>query len=118
MSEKVERLKVDTERIAQRLAEAFTRSTPDSGGIDLYDTQVDTEHCLRVAGLLIKEFKKMGYHPVEEAKLEVLGVDEILAKSRDKGLCPIVDTMGIKICQAISQATIDKQGKLYRIKEG
>ena len=34
--------------------------------------------------------------------------EEILTVSRQKELCPIVDTMGIKICQAVAKAQLAK----------
>jgi len=47
-----------------------------------------------------------------KAELKVLTVDEILEVSRGKGLCPIVDTVGIKICQAVAQAQLAKDKAL------
>jgi transposase len=77
--------------------------------VDACDYDTETRSCSQVC-----EPK------ADESRL--LTVEEILEVSRRKGLCPIVDTMGIRICQSVAQAQRDltasiKDAEINKLKQ-
>lgn len=99
------REQAELEKIIRENINETEMSFGNSGDIEMIDID---------PGKTAKMILDAGYRLIKPESLTVLSVDEILAVSRRDGLCPIVDTMGIKICQAVAQEQRDQDAGTQR----